>query len=145
MKHRTKKHTPNTTRTSSIRETMVCIIQKYPSCRVTPTNIQKALAEKGVQCNKTTVYRELGILSRLGLIQEVRIPGGILYYERSSSFHCHFVCTICGSTKEAPCEESEQAVDIIQQARRVKFTPANSIVEMYGMCDTCHNKVYEPK
>jgi len=92
--------------------------------------------------HRATVYRTLGTLKRLGLVDELdlmHVSGEGHYYEvRPSVFHIHLVCTSCHGVEEpaGPFWENLK--------RRVHaetgFKPDIVRLEMAGLCAACQAK-----
>jgi Fur family peroxide stress response transcriptional regulator len=49
-----------------------------------------------------TVYRTLGALERLGLIDRVGVTGGAARYDANLEHHHHFICVRCGLMRDLP-------------------------------------------
>ena len=46
--------------------------------------------------SKATVYRNLNLLSEMGEIRRLEIPGSTDRFDHISRNHCHVKCNICG-------------------------------------------------
>lgn len=92
--------------------------------------------------HRATVYRTLGTLKKLGLVDELdlmHVSGDRHYYEiRPSVFHIHLVCMQCGAVQE-PSGPFWQELK-----RRVHdetgFKPEIVRLEMGGRCIACQDK-----
>jgi Fur family transcriptional regulator, ferric uptake regulator len=89
--------------------------------------------------HRATVYRTLGALKRLGLIDELdlmHVTGERHFYEvRPEELHIHLVCTSCGRVEEPGgpfWRELKRRV-----ARETGFRPEVVRIEMGGLCARC--------
>ena len=95
------------------------------------------------QINRATVYRTLGILKRLRLIDELdlmHLQGEKHYFEpRSIRDHCHLACFHCGSIVEyaSPAFEALKSEIATQNSFQVEVIR----LELGGVCRKCR----EPK
>lgn len=88
---------------------------------------------------KATVYRTLDLLLRAGLIREHDFGDGFRRFEprRTRLHHEHLVCTRCGKVIEVQSEEIERLEADIASLHR--FQPTHHKVEIYGLCEECHD------
>jgi Fe2+ or Zn2+ uptake regulation protein len=82
----------------------------------------------------STVYKILGELERLGLIESFRTPQG-LRYDPDTSQHAHVVCDACHGLFDLDAGGSAAAAR--RQAEREGFRVRTSIVEIRGLCPGC--------
>lgn len=95
--------------------------------------------ERDPSIHRATVYRTLGRLKRLGLVDELdlmHVSGERHFYEvRPSVLHIHLVCTACKSVQEPSGRFWED------MKRRVYdetgFKPEVVRLEMAGICSAC--------
>lgn len=98
--------------------------------------------EKDPSIHRATVYRTLGKLKRLGLVDELdlmHVSGERHFYEvRPSVLHIHLVCTACRSVQEPSGPFWED------MKRRVHdetgFKPEVVRLEMAGLCSACQRR-----
>lgn len=84
----------------------------------------------------STVYRALDRLCDLGLVLEVRVPGGSsALYEPVRANHAHFVCTRCGGVDDIDHALSPSSFDAIAQARDVVVEEVS--LTLHGLCGAC--------
>lgn len=106
---------------------------------LSPDELLERLAKRRMSINKTTIYRQLENLLRLGLVHEVRLGDRPVRYELADphdSHHHHLVCTACGRVEdvELPGDLStfEKAI-----TRRKKFIVLRHSLEFFGLCRKC--------
>lgn len=84
----------------------------------------------------TTVYRALGRLRQLGLVDEIRVPGADnAYYERAREPHAHFRCEECGGVEDVAYSLAPSVVREIELLHRADVT--NVSLTLHGRCASC--------
>ncbi|SNS34235.1 zinc uptake regulator, Fur family [Anaerovirgula multivorans] len=88
--------------------------------------------------NFSTVYRNLEILLKTGLIKRVNLDNGVNSYELNidNHHHHHLICLACGDTETITYCPIEEINKNIQQSS--KFTPIDHKLEIYGYCIKCN-------
>lgn len=94
--------------------------------------------------SRATVYNTIGVLKRLGEIEELDFGGtGHRYGAHSPAHDAHLVCTRCGRIDDyertellAALDAAAAASDYRVSARRLYF---------YGECPACREQVDHPK
>ncbi len=82
-----------------------------------------------------TVYRNLGILSKEGLIQKLDLGMGQARYDGRIENHVHLICDKCGSIKEImQSQDSSQTQEIEQKSG---YRIDRVAMEMHGLCPKC--------
>jgi len=91
----------------------------------------------------STVYRNLGLFKKLGLVEEHQLDGVHRYYEtRTKARHQHLVCLGCGEVTEFCCPLSE---NLKQQILREKgFQVTDAEVRLVGYCTQCQKQQVSP-
>ena len=86
-----------------------------------------------------TIYRNLALLSDLGLVHEVHRHNGNIYEILvPGEHHHHIVCTQCGETQcldLCPVREEYQ-----EEAEKKGFRITGHVFEFYGLCEHCRKK-----
>lgn len=87
----------------------------------------------------STVWRNLKLITKVGLAVEVNIGDGITRYDRVTKVpHGHLFCVECKNVIEF---NVEQIVGLLAQtAGDYTFTPNNFKIEVQGVCQECANK-----
>lgn len=101
--------------------------------------IRETLKKEKVSLNKTTVYREVALLARLGHVRELRLRSDVALYETDMSHHHHLVCMGCGEVrhidlKESLCKEERRI------AKKEQFVIREHILEFFGVCRKCQSR-----
>ncbi len=106
---------------------------------VSADQILERLRRERVSIGKATVYRTLDLLLGAGLIREHDFGEGFKRYEPRPTRprHEHLVCTRCGKVIEFQVD----AIDVIQAdlAALHGFRPHHHKLEIYGLCEDCHD------
>lgn len=130
------------------RESIYNALQKH-GCRI--TNARKeiisafvrskrplTIAElaKRVSADEASVYRNLHVLSDLGVLEEIPLSNNVANkqkkYALTDGHHHHIVCTTCGHTEHIPC------TGISKTIRHKAFARVKTHdVTYYGSCTAC--------
>ena len=87
----------------------------------------------------STVYRNLQLLKRLGLVKELHFDESHHHYEAKPSVeHHHLVCLDCGKVVEFGCALSQKMRQEIARKKGFKVTGVE--VHMTGYCARCRRK-----
>jgi Fur family transcriptional regulator, ferric uptake regulator len=84
------------------------------------------------------VYRALGLLVTLGVLQRVPVAGGSARYELvgpGGDHHHHLVCDDCGATTAFEDDGLERAIGRI--SRRTAYSVQAHDVTLHGTCPEC--------
>ena len=86
----------------------------------------------------STVWRNLKLICKVGLAEEVNLGDGITRYDRVTKIpHGHLFCISCKKLEEFPVE---QLVGILARtANENGFSPENFKIEIQGFCKNCQN------
>jgi Fur family ferric uptake transcriptional regulator len=95
--------------------------------------------ERQPSLSLSTVYRNLQMLKRLGLVKELHFDQSHHHYEAKPSVeHHHLVCVGCGKVVEFGCALSQKMRQEI--ARKKGFEVTSVEVHMTGYCTRCRRK-----
>ncbi|MFP3975362.1 MAG: Fur family transcriptional regulator [Dehalococcoidia bacterium] len=86
--------------------------------------------------NKSTVYRTLELLKRLGLVDETDLgQGRLCYHHVDKGHHHHLVCQRCGRVLDI----DEEMLDPLKKAiiEKYNFMPDIRHLVLHGYCLTC--------
>lgn len=105
----------------------------------TVEQIHAGVAERLPGVSKATVYRNLEMLLRLGLVRSLSHPGSAARFDPNLERHHHFLCERCGAIHDLAPERvrgSEQLDFVIAEdghaGRDVSVT-------VHGTCSTCRS------
>ena len=95
--------------------------------------------EKHPLISLSTVYRNLQLFKKLGLVEEHHFAEEHHYYEaKPSTEHQHLLCLGCGKVVEFACPLSQKFKKNI--SRQHDFDITGVEVHMTGLCSSCRNK-----
>lgn len=107
---------------------------------LSPPMIVKRCHLAGRMVNKTTVYRELDTLMRVGIVQRVMVSDRKQYFELSErGHHHHFVCRLCDAVQDVAIVDDLLVHQARQLGRQLSFVIEEHAVEFYGRCAACMN------
>lgn len=97
------------------------------------------VGEKLSGINFSTIYRNLELLIKLGIVNKLAIEEGLNHYElKTGEHHHHIICKQCGKVKEIDlCPFREMEKDKLDE---LGFEPLEHRFEIYGLCKGCKNK-----
>jgi len=86
----------------------------------------------------STVWRNLKLICKAGLAEEVNIGDGITRYDRvTREPHGHFYCLNCKKFVEFNVDDTVGLLE--KTAKSVKFSPEVFKIEVQGYCKDCSN------
>ncbi len=90
---------------------------------------------------RATVYRTLQWMVEAGIARKVDFGEGRSRYEPSYGHprHFHLICNKCHRSSEFLSSDIEALVEEVATVRR--FTPAQTVVQIYGLCGDCQDGV----
>lgn len=124
-------------RAGGARAAVVEVLGSRGGC-VDAEELTSALRERGKRAGVASVYRALGLLAELGLLQRVSVAGGSARYELvgpGGGHHHHLVCDDCGET--APFEDDALERAIGRIAGRSDYAVQAHEVTLHGTCPRC--------
>ena len=107
---------------------------------LSPYDVQGILRARGIHLNHVTIYRILGLLSRLGLAHKMLSSGGFVKCSLGTGEGCHrfMVCQDCGAIQEFADEGLCQGEN--EFARDLGFHTEHHLSEFSGLCSRCYRK-----
>jgi Fe2+ or Zn2+ uptake regulation protein len=92
----------------------------------------------------STVYRNLQVFTRLGLVEEHHFPGVSSCYEiKNGTPHDHLKCLGCGKIVDFECSLSRKTKQNIKNRTRFHITGTRILVE--GYCSDCFRHKEAPE
>ena len=96
------------------------------------------LRSQGKRVGIASVYRALGLLAELGVLQRVPVAGGSARYELvgpGGDHHHHLVCDDCGATTAFEDEALERAIGRLSS--KAAYAVQAHDVTLHGTCPDC--------
>lgn len=94
--------------------------------------------------NRVTVYNNLELFFKAGIVIKHPIGGGTFEYEAcvQTQTHHHLICNVCGQIFEFKDASVEQ---FFADKKYRKFKMTNCSVIIYGVCNKCQNRLSREK
>lgn len=106
----------------------------------TANEIFSFVSNKYSGINFSTIYRNLELLVRLGIVEKLNLNDGYCHFKLAGEkHHHHVICNKCGEIREIDiCPFSE----IMGKAKLedIDFEPIDHKFEIYGLCSKCRDK-----
>lgn len=92
--------------------------------------------ERNISFNKTTLYREIETLRKLGYIRGILLRNDTALYEINESHHHHLMCTQCGDVRHIVFKEGLHEAEK-KIAKKERFIIQEHSLEFFGLCQRC--------
>ncbi len=117
------------------RELILETIRQSP-IHPTAEEIYSRAKEKMPSLSLGTVYRNLALLSELGMIGKLEASGNhSVHYDGRNDEHCHLVCTKCGSINDIELDTLPTIDSAV--ARKTGFIVTEHEIVLKGTCAAC--------
>ena len=104
-------------------------------CHATADEIYKNIIKEHPNVSRATVYRNLNLLSEMGDIRKMEIPGGPDRFDHRCHDHCHVKCEKCGRVFDVDMEYITGLEKSIKDNRGFAFTGYDILFR--GICPDC--------
>lgn len=104
-------------------------------CHATADEVYEAIVKEHPTVSKATVYRNLNLLSEMGEIRKMEIPGGPDRFDHCCHDHCHVRCEKCGRVFDVDMEYVSGLEKGIRDAHGFAFTGYDILFR--GICPDC--------
>lgn len=84
-----------------------------------------------------TVYRNLNLLSELGMLRKIAVPNGSDRFDGRLDGHYHIICDKCSRVLDIELKESDFEQHV-EQSTGYKITSLDVVVK--GICPECQGK-----
>ena len=129
-------------RLSAARNFMLELMEKNDN-PLSVFEFQKMLKKNNLSVNKTTIYREINLLKKEGIILEIQLKENNKRYELSSKkHHHHIVCIKCKKITDFINNDSEKIINKVLKSAPDFAKITSHSFELFGLCKSC-NKKYE--
>jgi len=106
---------------------------------ISAEEVHELLKERYPYIDISTIYRNLHLLKRLGLIHEARLEGGIVRYELArGEQHHHLVCRRCGRTFALAHDLLEPLRAALKES--YGFEAEFEHLAIFGLCADCQEE-----
>ena len=104
-------------------------------CHATADEIYNEIAKEHPTISRATVYRNLNLLSEMGEIRRLEMPGSADRFDHISSNHCHVKCEVCGRVFDVDMDFVSGLESGIRDTHGFDFTGYDII--FHGVCPEC--------
>jgi Fur family ferric uptake transcriptional regulator len=108
-------------------------------CHPTADEIYEKVRRKMPKISLSTVYRNLEILRREGVVQVIDTGGGQRRYDYITSEHSHIRCIRCGKLEDIVFEKPQEVIEDCAGQTDNEVLGCN--VDIYGICPECKFKL----
>ncbi len=112
---------------------MNCLAHRFdhPTADMVYRDIQKVYPKISLG----TVYRNLNLLSDMGMIQRFSTGDGTEHFDANTQPHYHFICRECGAVSDIPVEMHHGIISHVAPYVDGKIDAAATF--FYGKCSSC--------
>ena len=107
-------------------------------CHATADEVYEVISKEHPTISKATIYRNLNVLSELGEIRRLEIPGSADRYDHISRDHCHVKCKVCGRVFDVDMDFVGGLERGIRDTHGFDFTGYDIL--FHGVCPECKTK-----
>ncbi len=123
---------------NTIQRTLVFETVNKLQNHATADEIYDAIISEHPNISRATVYRNLNLLSEMGEIRKLEIPGGPDRFDHCVDNHCHVKCERCGRLFDVDMDYISGLESNIRDTRGFDFTGYDIIFR--GICPDCKKK-----
>lgn len=131
------------------RQELLQYLQTMAGQHVTVTSIAEHFQKQGVAIGVATIYRHLDRMVSEGIVNKYILdntsPACFEYVATSPEHHSsaclHLKCEHCGKVIHLHCHELEQMQAHLLHSHNFTLNPLRTV--LYGLCDTCRNRLSE--
>lgn len=125
-------------RRNTIQRSLILDAVNKLHCHATVDEVYNEIVKKHPTISRATVYRNLNLLSEMGEIRRLQIPGTADRYDHINSKHCHVKCQICERVFDVDMDFVSGLENEIRDTHGFDFTGYDII--FHGICPECKNK-----
>ncbi|MGN1409906.1 MAG: Fur family transcriptional regulator [Eubacteriales bacterium] len=122
-------------RRNTIQRSIVLEAVNKLRCHATADEIYNEIAKTHPTISRATVYRNLKLLSEMGEIRRLEIPGSADCFDHITGNHCHVKCEVCGRVFDVDMDFVSGLESGIRDAHGFDFTGYDII--FHGVCPEC--------
>lgn len=119
----------------TIQRTLVLEAVNRLQNHATADEVYEEIRKEHPNVSKATVYRNLNLLSEMGEIRKIEIPGGADRFDHICQDHCHVRCVRCGRLFDLDMEYITGLEKHIRSTNGFSFTGYDILFR--GICPDC--------
>ncbi|MBM4447110.1 MAG: transcriptional repressor [Chloroflexi bacterium] len=129
----------SSSRRVTAQRTLLLELLRQSGGHVDADELYRRARRKNSRISLSTVYRNLQLFKKLGLIEEHHFDEEHHHYEaKSGAEHQHLLCISCGKVVEFACPVSQKFRENI--GKKYDFDIGDVEVHMTGLCSSCRSK-----
>jgi Fe2+ or Zn2+ uptake regulation protein len=105
-----------------------------------PVSVSELLkkVQKDIELDLVTMYRNLTLLSNVGIVKELHLQKGVSLYEyNKGDHHHHFICRGCGYIEDIhDCLSLDITEKALKNTKKFSSVSDHSF-ELFGICNVC--------
>jgi Fe2+ or Zn2+ uptake regulation protein len=105
----------------------------------TADQVYAAVVSRLPGVSRTTVYRSLESLARMGAITKACHPGAVARYDSRTELHHHLICLHCDSVTDI--SDAQLDAVSIPDTSTFGFEVTDFRVQLRGICRRCHERL----
>ncbi len=124
-------------RNSRQREVILEELRKVKS-HPTAATLYKLVSKRLPKISMGTIYRNLDLLSKKGIIQKLEVGGSKARFDGDTDKHYHICCTECGKIDDV-YDFSENIINV-DLSKIKEYDVEGYHMNFYGICSDCRGK-----
>lgn len=121
---------------NTIQRSLVLEVVRELRCHATADEVYHTIVKKHPDISRATVYRNLNLLSDIGEIRKLEVPGSADRYDHLCCEHYHAKCENCGRVFDVDMEFIADLEKNIKDHQGFEFTGHDIIFK--GICQECN-------
>lgn len=113
---------------------MLDVVNRLKS-HATADEVYAEVAATHPNISKATVYRNLNLLSEMGMIRKLEIPGGADRFDHICKEHCHVKCEKCGRVFDIEIPYIDGLDHLVENRNGFELTGYDILFR--GICPGC--------
>ncbi len=126
------------TRRMTLQRKTILEILKQTKSHPSADEIYELVRKQLPRISLGTVYRNLEVLAKTGMIQKLELGGTIKKFDWNPNKHYHIRCLICGQVDDAPIAPLNKLEDKLYGS--TVFSIIGHRLEFEGLCPDCTEK-----
>lgn len=123
------------TRHNTIQRSLVLDVVNRLKSHATADEVYAEVAATHPNISKATVYRNLNLLSEMGMIRKLEIPGGADRFDHICKEHCHVKCEKCGRVFDIDIPYIDGLDNLVENRNGFELTGYDILFR--GICPGC--------
>lgn len=122
-------------RRNTIQRALVLETVNRLHCHATADEVYDEIRKDNPTISRATVYRNLNLLSQMGQIRRIQIPGSADRFDHIPQNHCHVECEVCGRVFDVDMDFISGLEGGIRDPHGFDFTGYDIV--FHGVCPEC--------